>query len=321
MGGAGRTSAGAPDAADPAAPSAAAASRPVPPETPRENVLRGILLILASISLFSCSDALSKYLRATLPVVEIVWIRYAVFVAITLLLLGRGRFRGMRAQRRGLQVMRGLCVVGSALFFVVGLGYLPLAEATAINYVAPTFITLLSIPVLGEVVGIRRWAALLVGFAGVLIVVQPGSSAFQPAAVFPLLTAIAWAGAVVITRRIGTADRAVTTMFWTAGTGLAVLTLMLPFSFRMPTAFELGLALAHGVLGSVGQMLVVQAYRHAGASVLAPFSYGQIVTSGLVGFLVFGSVPGSAMLLGSAVIIASGLYTAHRERVRARERR
>ncbi|WP_237183334.1 DMT family transporter [Roseomonas gilardii] len=321
-------------AAEPAKRSATAA--PIPPDiapataprgsvpaipAPQDNVLGGILLLLCAVTLFSCSDAVSKLLRTTLPAGEIVWIRYLVFVAMTLVLLGRNRFRGLHARRPGLQLLRGLCILTSSVLFVIGLGYLPLAEATAINYVAPTFITLLSIPVLGEVVGFRRWIALLVGFTGVLIVVQPGGGTFQWAAVLPLLTAAAWAGGVVITRRIGVADHPATTMFWTACTGFVALTLFLPFDFRTPTGWEFGLGLLHGVLGSAGQMLVVQAYRQAPASVLAPFSYGQIVTSALVGYAVFGAFPGQAMLLGSGVIIASGLYTAHRERLRARERR
>ncbi len=292
-----------------------------PPVAPvNAPVLPAILLVLCAVVLFSLSDVLAKLLRQGLPAVEIAWLRYIVFAGFAVLLTGRRRFAGLRPRRPVLQVLRGLGLVGSAVLFISGLGYLPVAEATAINFVSPAFITALSIPFLGEVVGVRRWAAVLVGLAGVLIVIRPDPGALQAAAAFPLLSALCWAATIIITRRMGATDRTETTLFWSALTGLAVLTAMVPFDFVLPTPGQMGIALVLGLCASVGQYLVILAYRLVPASLLAPFSYAQILSSTGLGYLVFGAVPDRATLIGAAVVILSGLYTAHRERVRVRER-
>ncbi len=280
-----------------------------------------ILLVLCAVMLFSLSDVLAKLLRQSLPAVEIAWLRYLVFAGFGALLAGRSRFAGLRPRRPALQALRGLGLVASSVLFISGLGYLPVAEATAISFISPAFITALSIPFLGEVVGIRRWAAVLAGLAGVLIVIRPGAGALQAAAAFPLLSALCWAATIVITRRMGAADRTETTLFWSALTGLAVLTALVPFGFVLPTPGQAGIALALGACASVGQYLVILAYRLVPASMLAPFSYAQILSSTGLGYFVFGAVPDRATFVGAAVVILSGFYTAHRERVRVLERR
>jgi drug/metabolite transporter (DMT)-like permease len=290
-------------------------------EAAPDRVLPGILLILASVVLFSVSDAMAKLLRLQgLPAAEVAWLRYLVFALLAAGLAARGRALLLRPKRPRLQLLRGVTLVGSAVLFVGGLGYLQIAEATAITYIAPGFVTALSIAFLGEQVGIRRWAAVLAGFLGVLIVVRPGSGTFQPAALFPLASAFCWASTIVITRRMGAGDRTETTVLWSALTGLLLLCVLVPFGFVLPSAAQLGLGVAHGVFSSVGQYLVILAYRQAAASALAPFSYVQLLFSTTLGWLIFSAVPDGGTLLGAAVIIASGLYTVHRERVRARER-
>lgn len=294
------------------------AQDPVP--TQAQPVLPAILLVLCAVALFSMSDVLAKLLRQTLPAVEIAWLRYIVFMGFAVLLTARRRFAGLRARRPVLQVLRGLGLVGSSVLFITGLGYLPVAEATAISFISPAFITALSIPFLGETVGVRRWLAVAAGLAGVLIVIGPDPAALHAAAAFPLLSALCWAATIIITRRMGAGDRSETTLFWSALSGLAVLTAMVPAGFVLPAPGQVGIALVLGVCASVGQYMVILAYRLVAASMLAPFSYAQILTSTGLGFLVFGAVPDRATLAGAAIVIASGLYTAHRERVRARER-
>lgn len=290
-------------------------------ETQAPPVLPAILLVLGAVVLFSLSDVLAKLLRQSLPAVEIAWLRYIVFVAFGTFLAGRNRFAGLRPRRPVLQGLRGLGLVGSAVLFISGLGYLPVAEATAIGFISPAFITALSIPFLGEVVGLRRWAAVLAGLGGVLIVIRPGAGALQAAAAFPLLSALCWAATIIITRRMGATDRTQTTLFWSALTGLAALTILVPFGFVLPTLGQAGIALALGICASVGQYLVIIAYRLVPASTLASFSYAQILSSTGLGYLVFDAVPDRATLVGAAIVIASGLYTAHRERLRVLERR
>lgn len=288
-------------------------------EAPDQPVLRGILLILSAVLLFSVSDTLAKLLRQSLPAVEIAWLRYLVFAAFAAALARRSR-GSLRPRRPGLQALRGLALVGSAVLFIAGLGHLQVAEATAISFIAPAFITALSIPFLGETVGVRRWMALVVGLIGVLVVIRPGAGALAGGAVFPLCSALCWAATVVVTRRMGTADRAETTLFWSAMTGLLVLTAAVPFGFVLPTAGQAGIALALGACSSVGQYLVILAYRRVSASVLAPFSYAQILSSTALGLIAFGAAPDAMTFAGAAIVVMSGLYTAHRERVRAQNR-
>lgn len=299
---------------DPATP-----AHPTPAQSvTAQPVLPAILLVLAAVALFSLADTLAKSLRQTLPAVEIAWLRYIVFAGFALLLAGRRRFAGLRARRPGLQLLRGLGLVGSAVLFVSGLGYLPIAEATAVSFISPAFITALSIPFLGERVGPRRWLAVAAGLLGVLVVIRPDPAALHSGALFPLGSALCWAATIIITRRMGVGDRAETTLMWSALTGLGVLTLLVPVGFVRPGAAQLGVALALGVCASIGQYLIILAYRQVAASVLAPFSYTQVLTSTGMGVLAFGAVPDGMTLLGGSIVVASGLYMAHRERVRAR---
>jgi drug/metabolite transporter (DMT)-like permease len=279
-----------------------------------DNPLRGIALVIAASIFFSTSDATAKYVTQSLPVIEVAWIRYLVFVLLAMLPAVRDHGAALRTRRPVAQTMRGLMIVGSALFFVYGLRLMPLADAAAINFVSPLFITMLSVPFLGERVGARRWVAVGVGMAGAVIAAQPGTSAFTVAAIFPVLSAATWAVGIVLTRRMATTEGASTILAWTAGSGLLLLTCLLPFNLKMPTARELALCLLIGVAASAGQWMVTLGYRKAPASLLAPFSYLQLIWSTSLGYVVFSARPGVATIVGATIIAASGLYTAHRER-------
>lgn len=284
-----------------------------------DDPVRGIALVVVAMLFFSCSDATAKYLSQTLPSLEIAWLRYACFSLLVLpLMLRRGGPPVLRTQSPLLQILRGLGLLGSAVFFIIGMRYLPMAEAAATSYVSPAFVTALSIPFLAERVGPRRWAAVVVGLIGVLLVIRPGGAAFQPAAVFPILSAMSWACGVVITRRMTGMEGATTTLVWTALTGFAVLSVLLPFDAVMPTPTELALGLLIGLASTLAQWLIILAYRYGDASVLAPFSYIQLVWSTAAGYIVFAAAPDLWTFVGMGVIVASGVYTAHRERIRAR---
>ena len=287
----------------------------------REDPLRGILLILGAVFFFSCSDAASKYLTGTLPALQVAWFRFVVFVIVMVpISVSVQGWAGLRAKQPVLQILRAFGVLGSAVLFVVGLGMLPMAEATTMAFVSPIFVTALSIPFLGETVGIRRWAAVLVGLVGVTIVVRPGLGAFNSAAIYPILSALSWAVALVITRRTADADSPITALTYAAMVGFVVLTGIIPFDWVAMGGREILVGVVTGVTSTLAQGLIVLAYRHASASLLAPFFYSQLVWSVGLGVLVFGNVPDLWTFAGAAVIIASGLYTAHRERIRAKER-
>ena len=285
------------------------------------NPVRGIALMVASTVFFSVSDVITKELAGTLPAVEVAWLRYVTFALLVVpFVVARGGIRGLRTQAPGLQALRGLGTVASALLFTASLPYLPVADATAVYFVSPIVITALSIPILGEVVGWRRWLAALVGLLGVLIVIRPGTEAFEPAALLPLLGATSWAGAAIVTRLTSGRDAPTVTLACSALIGLLVLTALLPFGWVAPDWREVGIGAAIGLFSTIGHWMVILAYRHASASIVAPYSYVQLIWAGALGYLVFGSLPDRWTIAGAAIIAASGLYTVYRERVRAAAR-
>jgi drug/metabolite transporter (DMT)-like permease len=278
---------------------------------------KGIALILASTVFLGTSDVTAKYLSATLPSIEIAWIRFFVFALIMspAMLPGSPLF-ALQTRRPGLQLLRGAALLGSSLFFISGLRFLPIAEASATGFVSPLFVTALSIIFLSEKVGLRRWIATAVGLVGVIIILRPGSGAFHPAAFFPIVSALAWAGTLIMTRMMSGSERASTIMTYSSIAGVGILTALVPFVWVTPSWHDILFGIFIGVASTVGQWIVVLAFRYADASVLAPFSYTQLMWVSILGFLIFGEVPDIWTVTGAAFIVASGLYTAHRERVR-----
>jgi drug/metabolite transporter (DMT)-like permease len=282
-----------------------------------DRPFKGIALILVSTVFLGVSDATAKYLSATLPSIEIAWIRFLVFALIMVPAMVPGtRLYSLGTSRLPLQLMRGAMLLGSSLFFISGLRYLPIAEASATGFVSPLFVTALSILFLGERVGIRRWLATAAGLVGVLIILRPGTSAFHPAAFFPVVSAFAWASTLIMTRMMSGRELALTTMTYSAIAGVIILSCLVPFVWVAPGWHEVLLGVLIGLTSTAGQWIVILAFRYADASVLAPFSYTQLLWASMLGFLLFGEVPGLWTVVGAAIIVASGLYTAHRERVR-----
>ena len=293
--------------------------KPAPRVAPAraDRPFRGIALILASTVFLGASDVTAKYLSSTLPSIEIAWIRFLVFALIMVPAMVPGSpFYAMRTPRSAFQLLRGVALLASSLFFISGLRFLPIAEASATGFVAPLFVTALSIVFLGERVGLRRWLATAAGLVGVLIILRPGTSAFHPAAFFPLVSALAWACTLIMTRLMSGRERAATIMTYSSIAGVCILTAMVPLVWVAPSWHDVLFGIFIGVASTAGQWIVVLAFRYADASVLAPFSYTQLLWVSILGFLVFGEVPDAWTVTGAAFIVASGLYTAHRERVR-----
>ena len=280
-----------------------------------DRPLQGIALIVAASVCSALSDATAKILTATLPGVQILWIRYLTFVAIMLVLVAP-RPSLFFTRRPKFQIYRGLLVIISALLFVLGLRVLPISVATTIFYVSPIFVTAMSIVFLGESVGPRRWAAAIIGLVGVFLVVRPGSSDFTVAVLLPIGSAAFWAGSLIVTRMMSGLEEPRTTLLHSAMTGLVVLTMLLPFNWVTPSLTDIAFALFVGIAATTGQWMIILAYRLADASVLAPLSYVQILWATAIGFLMFEESPDLISLAGAATIIGSGVYTAHRERRR-----
>lgn len=290
-------------------------------ESEQGGSVRGILLMLGAMAAFSVMDGISKATAVALPPLEVIWGRY-LFHNLLLLLLISGRHRGLtlpRSRRPWAQLGRGVLLTGSGVLFLAGLTRLPMAEATAIGLVAPLMVTAFSVYLLGERVGPGRWFAVAVGFAGVLVVVRPGTAAFDPAALMPLGAALCWALSLILTRGIGRDDPPLTTAVWTAGVGLAVISLIVPWSWSVPEPSAWAAFFALGLVAALGQYLTIVAFLHADASVLAPFQYSQIVWSSLIGLFVFQNIPDVRVLLGAVLIVGGGLSVWRAER-RARSR-
>ena len=301
------------------------APMPLPPNRPvartaparADHPFRGIALILLSTVFLGASDVTAKYLSATLPSIEIAWIRFLVFAVIMMpALTPASPLFALRTERLGLQLMRGAALLASSLLFISGLRFLPIAEASATGFVAPLFVTALSIIFLGESVGLRRWLATAVGLIGVVIILRPGTGAFHPAVFFPIVSALAWACTLIMTRMMSGRERAVTTMAYSSIAGVCILTALVPLVWVAPSWHDILFGIFIGVASTAGQWIVVLAFRYADASVLAPFSYTQLLWVSILGFVIFGEIPDIWTVIGAAFIVASGLYTAHRERVR-----
>lgn len=280
-------------------------------ETPR--TLLGIGIILLTAFCWSASDIAAQYLTGTLPAIQITWLRYVVMLLIMVPWMPRGVRLAAKTRYLKLHIFRALSTVASAGLFIFGLSYMPIADATAVTFIQPITIMALAILILGEKVDLARWIAAGVGLLGVLIIVQPGSSTFQWAALLPLGAASVYSFAVIITRMM-VDEPAEVTMLYTAGVGTVILSVMTAFDWVTPSVPELLLSLIAGGFAALANFLVVLAYRIAPASRIAPFSYSQLIWASALGFMVFGTLPTALTLIGAGIIASSGIYLANRER-------
>jgi drug/metabolite transporter (DMT)-like permease len=278
--------------------------------------LVGIGLTLLATLLFTIMDTIGKSLTATYPVPLVVWARYFFQFALLLLLIPRIGVMGLvRTRRPFLHLGRGLLLAGATFFFITAISVVPLANAYTITFSAPLLVTVLSIPLLREQVGWRRWSAVLVGFVGVLIALGPFSGEVQWAMLLPLVTATCFAFYQVLTR-IGSYSAGETTwmmLFYTAMVGAVVASAVAPFYWQPIALGDLGWMVAVGAIAVSGHLSLIKAISIAPASLVAPFVYSQMVWALAIGYLWFGDVPGIWMLIGCAVIISSGLYVFYRE--------
>lgn len=277
--------------------------------------LRGILLVVLATFLFAGHDALSKFLGGLYPVVMVVWARYLVH---TLLMAGiflpQAGLRVLRTRRPVLQVLRALSLLSTSLLFTAGLQYIPLAEATAVNFLAPVLVTALSVPLLKEKVTVGQWGAVVMGFVGVLVVVHPGGELFMPAILFPFCSALGFCFYQVLTRKVAAHDSPTTSNFFAGLCNTLVMSALVPFFWQVPSLGHGLLMLALGGAGMTAHLLLTQAFRVAAPALLAPFGYCQIVFAGMLGFLIFSHTPDTTSLVGIAIICLSGLGAAWMQR-------
>jgi drug/metabolite transporter (DMT)-like permease len=270
--------------------------------------LTGILLMVTSMVFFTLLDAIAKHLVQTLPPVVAVFGRYTVAFLLSLaIILRKGGPRLMATQHPLLQAFRGVLLMVSTILNFVAIMYLQLAQTAAIFFTIPLWVCALSVPILGERVGLRRWLAVAVGFCGVLVIMRPGTESFHWAMLLSLTASLCGAIYNIVTRKVGGRDRAETSLFYVGMVGAAAAALPLPFVWQTPQGLQWLLLALIGLAGTIGHFMLIQAHRLAPASALAPFMYTQIVWMILVGYVFFGDVPDFWTLAGASIVVASGL--------------
>ena len=285
--------------------------------TDTSQPLRGILLVVLATFLFASHDALSKYLAGFYPILWVVWARYLVHTLLMMVIfLPQSGLRVLRTKRPGLQTLRALCLLGTSLLFTTALQYIPLAEATAVNFLAPLLVTALSLPLLGEKVTRGQWVAVLVSFVGVTVIIHPGGELFKPAVLLPFCSALCFCFYQLLTRKLSGIDSPTTSNFFTGLLNTLVMSAVVPMFWQTPSLIHGLMAVALGTFGMTAHLFLTQAFRHAPPAMLAPFSYCQIVFAGILGLVLFGHSPDIAGLVGIALICLSGLGAAWLQRSR-----
>jgi len=273
------------------------------------------VLIIATGTVLAGMDAFAKFLALEVPIIMVLWGRYFFHTVITFgsYSIKTRSLQFLRARRPGLQLIRALALFGATFFMYVAITRMPLGDAAAIQFLAPVLVTALSGLLLGEHVGPRRWMAVACGFVGVLLVARPGSGVLGWNALLPLATAVLLAVYMMMTRIIRNKDDPAATTFYSTALGALILSFLVIFNWQSLTLIQWGLMVTMGAAGAVGHFMLVKAFHSAEASMLAPFTYVQVVAAILWGFLVFGDVPSIWTVAGASVVIASGLYVWYRE--------
>ncbi len=272
--------------------------------------------------LFSGVDTMGKFLTTSMDPIQIVWFRQlGLLSGVVLLICLQGR-AVLRSANPRLQISRGVVAAISATLFMIGVRYVPLADAVAISFVAPFMVTVMGAVILREPVGIRRWAAVTIGFIGTMIVVRPGMGVLHPAALLIIVAAAAFAMRQILSRMLARGDSIQTTVAYTAIVSWSLLCIPLPFVWSTPSsALEIGLLVAMAVLAAVAEVLVIVALSVAQAVVVAPVQYTLLIWGTFYGFVVFDQLPDGWTWIGALIIMATGIYTLNRERlVAARQR-
>ena len=283
------------------------------------RVLRGILLMCLGVCMFPFLNTSAKLLTANYPITQIVWARFTGhLICVLLVFMPQRGWRIFAAKRPFVQVARSFLLLASTSLFVSAIGHVPLATASAIGFTSPFIVTALSVPLLREPVGPRRWAAVAIGFIGALIVIRPHASPDNWASLLVLGSACCYGLYQVMTRKGGAHDNAATAIVYAALVGTVVMSLIVPFTFRLPRhGLDWLLFAALGIFGGFGHYFVVRGFQNASAAIIAPFGYIELVGATILGYFVFGSFPDGWTWVGIAIIVASGVYVGYRERRRA----
>jgi drug/metabolite transporter (DMT)-like permease len=279
--------------------------------------LRGIALICLAVLLFTILDTCAKYASRHVPTLEVAWARYALNLVFAVVALRPWAFPADYITRRPVaQIVRGLFLLMSTVFNFAALRYLQLAEAVSITFAAPLLVTVFAGPLLGEWAGWRRWAAVIVGFIGVIIILDPEPGRFRVEALFSIGAALSYAGYSLTTRLLTATESPGGMLIYATLISTILLTPVLPTVGTLPPDWLVaGALIVTGLMGALGHWFLILANRQAPATVLAPFAYTQIIWMLIAGYLVFGDWPGPSTFVGVAIVISSGLYVLYRESI------
>jgi drug/metabolite transporter (DMT)-like permease len=284
----------------------------VDPAAPR--ITAGVGLGAIAFGLFSLMDALVKWLSATYPVPQILLCN-ALFalVPVGAVVVRRGGLPQLRTRRLGLHLVRGLLGTTGGFLAFHAFSQLPLANAYAIIFATPLLITALSVPILGEAVGWRRWSAVLIGFIGVLVMLRPGFAPIGTGSLAALGAACASACAILLVRKLSVTETTTSIAFYSNVTAVVLTGIAFSPTFVAPAVLDLALMAVSGLIGGTALLVLIAAYRRSPAALVAPFQYSQMLWAILLGALVWGDLPEPAMLLGASIVAGSGLFILYRE--------
>jgi|TARA_B100001059_G_scaffold76723_1_gene74317 S-adenosylmethionine uptake transporter len=281
------------------------------------NNPRGILLMALGFALFAVADTIAKVLLEYYPPLQVVFLRQlGLFFGVNFIMLYNLKWFG-KTQNFSKQLLRGFTQAGSAVIFLVGLKTIPIADATSIAFVAPLFVIILSYFILKEPIGIRRWLAVVIGFSGTLIIIRPGFEIINLGHLFIIIAALLFALRQIISRLLAPTDNPLTTAFFTAYTSVFIFVLFQPWVWTPITdKNHILLFLVYAVFAGTAEFLVIKSLQIAHAVVVSPLQYTLLIWVTIFGFIIWGILPDFWTFLGAGVIIATGLYSLHRERVR-----
>ncbi|SFR44863.1 DMT family transporter [Litoreibacter janthinus] len=280
---------------------------------PANNVARGIALMIAATLMFTLMDVCAKALSTRVDTVQTLWARYTVQMVVVTLIISPRLRSVVQTQRLGLQVFRAFALLGTTGFFFFGFKKMSLIETTALMQISPIFIMVGAAVFLGETFGARRAAAAAVALLGAMIVLRPGTEAFTPYALLTICGTICYSTYALATRYAGRGEDVWTSLFYTGTVATLVLCLMVPFFWQPLEPSDLPYMLGVGLLGTMGQLLLIRALSMAPASILAPFTYVALIFSSVWGVVFFGNFPDGPVYIGALVIVGAGLYVWHRE--------
>ena len=295
-------------------------------QTPRPSLNRPLIAILfmcaTTVVLFPSLNTAMKHLANIYGVPEVIFMRSAGHMVFMLALLMPGQGLSIfRTQRLGWQLGRSALQAASTAFYTTALIFIPLTTATTIAFTAPLLVVALSGPMLGEKVGPRRWAAVLIGFVGALIIIRPGGALMHWADFLVIGSAAFYAAYQLLTRRLALYDSSRTTGIYTIVVSLIASAIIAPFFWTTPVSWvDWGLFASMGIAGGLGHFCMVKAYQYGQASIVGPFDYGQMIGATFLGSLVFSEFPDLWTWIGAAILIASGVYITRREAVLMKRR-